>query len=138
MPYTITYVKGALLDVEGRLVVAAPGSGLDRRGGVYRTASPLPVASEAVPEASGARLRVEPNPTSGATTVLLTLTSPEAEVRVSVFDARGREVAVLASGVRAAGTHAFAVGTSPLAAGVYVVRAVVGDAVASGRFTVAR
>ena len=68
----------------------------------------------------------------------LTLASPEAEVQVSVFDARGREVAVLASGPLASGEHAFSLGTEPLAAGVYVVRAVVGGAVASGRFVVAR
>ena len=52
----------------------------------------------APPEASGARLRVEPNPASGAAAVRLVLPSPEASVRVSVFDARGREVAVLACG----------------------------------------
>ena len=57
---------------------------------------------------------------------------------MSVFDARGREVAVVASGARGAGEHVFALDTSPLAAGVYVVRAVVGETVASGRFVVMR
>ena len=98
------------------------------------------VAGEpAPPAASGVSLSVEPNPASGAATVRLTLASPEAEVHVSVFDARGREVAVVASGARGAGEHSFAVETSPLAAGVYVVRAVLqSGAVASGGFVVTR
>ena len=98
-------VETALVGRDGRLYVAT-------YGGVWRTSEPLPVAAEAEPpEASGARLRVEPNPASGAVTIRLTLATPEAEVRVSVFDARGREVAVVASGARGAGVHVFAVDT---------------------------
>ena len=75
-------VETALVGRDGRLYVAT-------YGGVWRTSEPLPVAAEAEPtEASGARLRVEPNPASGAVTIRLTLATPEAEVRVSVFDAR--------------------------------------------------
>ena len=105
-----------------------------------RTAGPVvAVSGEGAPEAaSGARLSIEPNPASGEATVRLVLASPEAEVRVSVFDARGREVAVVASGARGAGAHVLSVDTSAWASGVYVVRAVVGSEVASGRFVVAR
>ena len=59
-------------------------------------------------------------------------------MRVSVFDARGREVAVLASGARGAGVHSFAVDSAPLAPGVYVVRAVGRGLVESARLVVAR
>ena len=138
IPYSITWVRDALLDEQGRLVVAVPGDGLNRRNGVFRTATPIPVAAEEPLETFGASLRIEPNPASGVAQIRLTLATPEADVRVSVFDARGREVAVAASGARGAGEHSFAVDTSPLAVGVYVVRAEVGDEVASGRFVVAR
>ena len=83
-------------------------------------------------------LSVEPNPASGAATIRLALPSPGA-VRGVVFDARGREVAVVASGparlwrALVRGGHVASGGP-----GVYVVRAVVGDEVASGRFVVAR
>ena len=105
VPHEVTYARDVLLDEAGRLVVAAPGGNVDRRGGVFRTANPISVAAEvAPPEASGAVLRIEPNPASGVAQVRLALASPEADVRVSVFDARGREVAVLASGARGTGT----------------------------------
>ncbi len=43
-------------------------------------------------------------------------------VRLSVFDALGREVAVLAAGERAAGAHEARLDAARLAPGVYVVR----------------
>jgi hypothetical protein len=54
----------------------------------------------------------------------LTLTVPSAQpVRVAVYDALGREAAVLHDGPMAAGAHALALDGSALAPGVYVVRA---------------
>ncbi|MEM1056449.1 MAG: T9SS type A sorting domain-containing protein [Bacteroidota bacterium] len=76
-----------------------------------------------------------PNPARGASTVTFAL--PEsAEVRVSVFDALGREVAVLAEGRQSAGTH-----TAPLTslpAGTYIVRFQTGETAQTQRLTVIR
>ncbi len=90
--------------------------------GVYRTREPLPVASEpALPEDSGVLLDVRPNPSPGGATVALTLPAPAA-VDVAVFDGLGRRVAGLRLGTLAAGSHEWALDTSALAAGRYVVR----------------
>ena len=47
-------------------------------------------------------------------------------VRLAVYDVLGREVAVLADAVQPAGEHEALLGRSGLAAGVYLVRLVVG------------
>jgi hypothetical protein len=64
-----------------------------------------------------------PNPVSSATTVSYGI--PEtAPVRLAVYDARGREVALLAEGTREAGWHDAEWRTEGAAAGLYVVRLV--------------
>ena len=79
------------------------------------------VDAEATPAAAAVALRAFPNPARGAAMVEVTL--PEAaNVRVAVYDALGREVALLASGAAPAGTTALALPTADLAPGVYVVR----------------
>ena len=129
----------ALAGPEGRLYIGIFRNGQEDAFDVRTTVPVVAVAGEpSPPDASGARLSIEPNPASGVARVRLTLASPEAEVRVSVFDARGREVVVVARGPLASGEHSFALDTSPLAVGVYVVRPLVGSEVASGRFTVVR
>ncbi|WP_143536712.1 T9SS type A sorting domain-containing protein [Rubricoccus marinus] len=119
---------------DGRLYV-----GVSSRGPVWdkRTSVPVvAVAGEPPPrEASGARLRVSPNPASGAVRIALEVSTPEAAT-VTVYDARGREVHREASGAR--GDHAWEVDTRAWAAGVYTVRAEVGGEVLRARFTVAR
>ncbi|WP_412063583.1 choice-of-anchor B family protein [Rubrivirga sp. IMCC45206] len=77
-----------------------------------------------------------PNPSAGG--ARLEFGVPEAgAVRLSVFDARGREVAVLVDGPLAAGRHEAAL-PAGLAAGVYVVRLAAGGAVVSQRAAVVR
>jgi hypothetical protein len=67
------------------------------------------------------RLRVIPNPSSGASRVAFDL--PRAgHVRVEVLDAQGRMVATLASSERRAGGHVVGFDASGLDAGTYVVR----------------
>lgn len=75
-----------------------------------------------------------PNPTVGRAALRLHLgrTQP---VRVAVFDALGRRVAVLHEGLLPAGAHSFALDTAALPSGVYVVRAS-GERVASRRLAV--
>ncbi|MEM6785851.1 MAG: T9SS type A sorting domain-containing protein, partial [Bacteroidota bacterium] len=112
-------------DRAGRLILATDG-------GVWRSEEGVvAVASEAEAPGKPAEAFVlgvpYPNPT--ATSVAVPLALPEtAEVRVAVVDLLGREVAVLAEGRRAAGTHALAFETGGLAPGVYVVQAVVATA----------
>ena len=121
-------VEDMELGRDGRLYVAT-------RNGVWRSSGALPVASETPPEASGARLRITPNPVAGAARIALSLAAPEA-ARLAVYDARGREVYGEASGAR--GEHAWEVRTERWAAGVYVVRAEVGGEAITAHLTVAR
>ncbi|HLA63151.1 MAG TPA: S8 family peptidase, partial [Rhodothermales bacterium] len=79
----------------------------------------------------------QPNPTRGA--ALVTMALPTATpVHVAVYDALGREVAVLADGERPAGRHALRLEAGSLATGVYVVRMTAGDFVGVQRLTVVR
>ena len=80
---------------------------------------------------------VGPNPIRGAARVTYGVVAP-ADVRVSVFDALGREVAVLAEGARGPGVYQAALDGSALPAGVYVVRAVVGPEARMATVTVVR
>ena len=57
---------------------------------------------------------------------------------LSVYDALGREVAVLASGRQTAGEHTADWSAAGVAPGVYVVRLQAGGAVASHRVSVVR
>ncbi|HYE96906.1 MAG TPA: T9SS type A sorting domain-containing protein [Rubricoccaceae bacterium] len=80
-------------------------------------------AAEEVPEALVLTLSAAyPNPF--ATSAALTLAVARAQaVRVALYDALGREVAVLHEGLIPAGERAFAVDGTGLPSGVYVVRA---------------
>ena len=65
-----------------------------------------------------------PNPSAGRVTVPITVAATS-DVRVSVYDALGREVAVLTDGPLGEGRHPLILDASPLPAGLYVVRATV-------------
>ena len=60
-----------------------------------------------------------PNPFNSQTTISLTLSQPE-DIRLSVFDLLGREVALLASGPMTAGAHRVVWDAAGLASGSYV------------------
>lgn len=92
---------------------------------------------EAGPPAVLALAAPRPNPSVGATVLAWTLPQP-AEARVSVFDALGREVAVLAEGTAEAGGYEGRLAAGQLAAGAYVVRLVAGREVRTQRLTVVR
>jgi hypothetical protein len=97
---------------------------------------------QGTPAESGAEVAVlslaaSPNPARGSMT--LTLVIPEGgPVTVRVYDALGRETAVLNEGLLSAGPHALRLDTAALPAGVYVVRATGVGAVVSQRITVVR
>lgn len=101
-------------------------------GRTYGTAF---VGAEAPSAAAPSVLRVSPNPARGPVAVTVAAAQP---VRVAVFDALGREVAVLAGG-ETAGPEVLLLDVAAWPAGVYVVRAVrAAGTVASARFVVAR
>ena len=80
---------------------------------------------------------VAPNPLSGRGAVSFTLPAA-ADVRVTLYDALGRQVAVLAEGPHGAGPHSADLSAAALPAGVYIVRAVLGTEATTVRLTVAR
>ena len=82
--------------------------------------SRLSVPTEGGPEAAFT-LAVGPNPSSAAATVRFTLDRAQT-VRVALYDALGREVAVVADGTFGAGTTTARVDAGALPAGVYVLR----------------
>ena len=82
-------------------------------------------------------LTTAPNPARSLATVSVTM--PETgPARVAVYDALGRQVAVLHDGPLAVGTHGLELDTTRLAPGLYVVRAAVGGGAASRTITVVR
>ena len=88
------------------------------------------------PELATALGVIAPNPSAGRATVSWTL-AEAGDVRVSVIDLLGREVAVLAEGAFAAGPQRSSV-PAGLAPGVYVVRLQAGAVAQAARFTVVR
>ncbi len=80
---------------------------------------------------------VAPNPVSGTGVVSFELATAS-DVRIALYDALGREVAVLADGARGAGPHTAELSASALPSGVYVVRAVMGAEARTVRVTVVR
>ena len=129
------------LGPDGHLWVSTVISGPEREW-LYRSAEPaeaaFPVAGETLPaEASGVGVAVRPNPASGRVAVSVSLAEAQT-VRVAVFDATGREVAVPFDGMLAAGEREVPVETGTWPAGVYVVRVSGAMGEASARFTVAR
>ena len=91
--------------------------------------------TEAAPRVLDLRL-AGPNPARGAFTVELAL--PDAsEIALDLFDARGRRVASLAKGPRAAGRHLVVAG-GDLPAGVYVLRLTAGTETQTRTLTLVR
>jgi photosystem II stability/assembly factor-like uncharacterized protein len=80
----------------------------------------LTTASAPVPAAPAALLAVRPNPMADRSAVLFEL-STAGHATVRVFDAMGRQVAVLADGPHAAGAHAASLDAGGLPAGAYLV-----------------
>ena len=92
----------------------------DRSNGIFVVRLDDAVASEPGGEAAG-RLAVGPNPVRSRSRVSFSLGAP-ADVRLSVADLLGREVAVLDEGARGAGPQRAWLDGRGLPAGTYVVR----------------
>lgn len=79
-----------------------------------------------------------PNPFADATTLTLTLASPQ-DVAVEVFSTSGRRVATLHNGMLSSGrAHPFTLDATGLADGTYVVRATAGERTVERRVTLVR
>ena len=115
----------------GEFAFAAPPT----PGAANAVGAPTPTQTGPTAQRVG---NVFPNPSAGRATVAFSVATPQ-RVRVSVYDALGREVAVAFDGDARPGAEiAVAVGADSFAPGVYVVR-VVGAAFAeTRRLTVAR
>jgi len=103
--------------------------------GVYRSVNAVSVADDA-PEAS-LELTAFPNPIASSTTLQFVLDAPS-DVRVSVFDVTGREVAHVADRAFPTGTHELAWRPDGLASGVYLIRLEAEGASVTRRVLVAR
>ncbi|MEM1042684.1 MAG: T9SS type A sorting domain-containing protein [Bacteroidota bacterium] len=126
---------------DGRLWAACSGGGFAGfDGGVFRTVLPAVSAENGPAETRkpvAELLPSYPNPSDGTVTLPLVL-GTAAEVRVTVFDVLGREVAVLHEGPLAAGEHRLQFVKAGLSAGVYLVRAEGSGVAVSRRLTVLR
>ena len=105
--------------------------------GAGRIVVTAPTGSEAAPDAAAFVLRASPNPAGASVEVAYTL-AEAGPVRLDVFDALGRLVAVVADGERGAGAHAHALNTSALPPGVYAARLTSSGIAASTLITVTR
>ncbi|HLA63829.1 MAG TPA: T9SS type A sorting domain-containing protein [Rhodothermales bacterium] len=123
---------------------AAPGDGVGGSGTSSPTAGDgsegarTGDAAPAAPAQATVGLRLAPpfpNPVRGAGSFRFVL--PEAaDVRLSLFDALGREVAVLAEGAEGAGTHVVSFDVSRLTPGAYLARLTAGEQTSVQRVTV--
>ena len=121
--------------------IYAAGEGSTGTAGVWvvaRYTSGRTVAGEVGSEAATAAFEgARPNPLA-ATTALRYRLAAAAEVTLTVHDVLGREVARLAKGAQAAGTHEVRWDASAVAPGVYVARLQSGASIQTVRLTVAR
>ena len=97
------------------------------------TTSSLPVAPRIHIELQAAR----PNPAPGATSLSYSIPETVA-VRLAVYDAQGREIAVLAEGLQEAGWHDAVWTPGTAASGLYVVRLLAGSEVRTTTVVVVR
>lgn len=114
LPEALIAMDLTVVPASRRLRLATHGNG------VYERA----LASDENPPARPERLLLEapfPNPTAGRTVLRYALPE-DAEVRLAVYDLRGREVARLFAGTKGAGRHRVAFDGAGLAAGLYFVR----------------
>lgn len=95
------------------------------------------VGDAAAPQAGALIVGAYPNPTRDRITVGYVLAAPS-DVRVTVYDALGRQVRTLFEGTQAADAYALGFEVSGLASGAYLVRVETAEATASRAFVVQR
>jgi hypothetical protein len=127
-------VAGEFSTVEG-----PPGSTFSvAYGPTTVTATVLTVANEPPPGAAGLVLHPPaPNPATGPVTLRYELPAA-GRVRLALYDALGREVAVLVDGERPVGRHQVLLDTRTLTAGPYAVHLLTPGRTATRRLSVLR
>jgi len=128
------------VDGDGRPEIAVGAMGESTTAGnaagrAYVMPAPTVVAAIPVAGESGLAVEVAPNPSRDVVVVRFSLPA-DGQVRVSVVDILGREIARPVDEARAAGSHSVVIPNLP--AGVYVARLVAGAAARTERFTVSR
>lgn len=108
-------VERGRAEIEGAAMIVP----FDLVDGAGRGRAGAPVTPTAVAATDG--LRAAPNPAAAATTLTFTL-AEAAPLRVTVYDALGREVSRLADGPGEAGPHRVRLDRGGLPGGVYLVR----------------
>lgn len=126
-------------DDDRTFVEARGGTGSNNRQAILDGLAALANAVDIEDGAGAFALAVSaaPNPFSDRTTVSFGV-GESADARVVVYDALGREVAVLADGPFVAGRHEVTFDAQGLPAGVYVIQAIVGAEARTARLTLTR
>jgi photosystem II stability/assembly factor-like uncharacterized protein len=117
--------------------VAHAGTGAPVAPGEVWTAGAAAASSTGERPAGLALQAPRPNPFADRTTLAFDLPAA-ARVRLAVYDALGREVAVLVDGAREAGRHEAVLDGARLPVGTYLVRLETGEQAFTRRVTVAR
>lgn len=139
-----------LRDLAGRTLVGHIAGGIEADGPNFSTSRAASRVFEVYVTPSG-ETAAEPDPTAAPLALSAPAPSPARDearltlalahsqtVRVEVFDAVGRRVALVHDGALAAGLHPLAWQTDGAPSGVYVVRATAAEGVATRRVVVAR
>ncbi len=121
----------------GALVAQCPAGNADANlDGAEYYAFPIGLLGLVTPPDEATRLLpVTPSPLRDAGRVRFEL-ARDADVRLEVFDAQGRRVALLAQGRHSAGTHVVRLGAAGLTSGIYFARLTAGLTIQSHRFVV--
>jgi hypothetical protein len=131
LPPDFTAVFALTPAPDGRIYAAS------QSGSIYRTVNAV-VANEPPDAGSDAgSFSVAPNPSVGDVTVTLALPAAQS-VRLAAYDALGRQVAVLADGVRTAGTHSLRWASRSLSGGIYLLRLTTSEGSLTERVTITR
>lgn len=133
LPMAIMGADLAISEPDGTVRLATHGNGMWSRPKIEIIVSNEP---DATPRHATLE-SIAPNPVQQSARVAYRLDRP-AQVQISVFDIRGREVAMLVDASLGAGSHTAQLSTHDFAAGSYILRLRSGDVVETERFTVVR
>ncbi|MBI5170564.1 MAG: T9SS type A sorting domain-containing protein [Candidatus Eisenbacteria bacterium] len=111
--------------------------GTDRSNGPWTIGNAITTGADDAALAAFAMDPIAPNPARGATPVRFALPH-RADVRVSVLDVQGREIAVLADGAFEAGRHAVTLDGARLSPGLFFVRVQSGGVSLARRVAIVR
>ncbi len=133
-PYT--YWRDELASVSDRHAVVGHSEPDDQGYVLVFDLASVVAVDPAPPLVEAFRVEVAPNPVSRESEIAIHVKDPS-EISISVFDVRGREVAVLANRRFAPGRHTIRFDSSALPSGGYFLRLASGDHIKTRVFTVA-